>query len=60
MGARRRDANRPQEFTGVNEQLNALFKEPLTLNADGTITVPQKPGLGLELDEAAFKRATED
>ena len=26
-----RDANRPQEFSGVNERLNSLFKEPLEL-----------------------------
>src|SRR6266542_4321801 len=51
-----RDANRPQEFSGINDTLNALFKEPLLLNADGTITVPTKPGLGLELDEEAFKK----
>jgi L-alanine-DL-glutamate epimerase-like enolase superfamily enzyme len=53
-----RDATRPQEFTGVNERLNALFKEPLQLK-DGHITVPMKPGLGLELDDAAFKKASE-
>jgi L-alanine-DL-glutamate epimerase-like enolase superfamily enzyme len=51
-----RDANRPQEFSGVNERLNGLFKEPLELR-DGYLTVPQKPGLGLELDEDAFRRA---
>jgi len=56
-----RDANRPQEFTGVNEQLNALFTEPLLFNKeDGTITVPTKPGLGLELDEKAFEKAVSD
>jgi L-alanine-DL-glutamate epimerase-like enolase superfamily enzyme len=53
-----RDATRPQEFTGVNEQLNSVFKEPL-VPADGLFTVPTKPGLGLELDEDAFRRATE-
>lgn len=51
-----RDANRPQEFTGVNEQLNSLFKEPLVFE-NGYITVPMKPGLGLELDETAFAKA---
>ena len=56
-----RDATRPQEYTGENEQLNALFKEPLRFNkADGTITVPTKPGLGLELDEKAFEKAVSD
>jgi L-alanine-DL-glutamate epimerase-like enolase superfamily enzyme len=55
--ARLRDANRPQEFSGVNERLNSLFKEPLGLK-DGYLTVPQKPGLGLELDEDAFRAAS--
>ncbi len=53
-----RDAHRPQEFTGVNERLNALFKEPLEFR-DGYITVPMRPGLGLELDEDAFRKAAE-
>jgi L-alanine-DL-glutamate epimerase-like enolase superfamily enzyme len=53
-----RDANRPQEYTGVNERLNSVFKEPL-VPQDGYLTVPTKPGLGLELDEDAFRRATE-
>jgi L-alanine-DL-glutamate epimerase-like enolase superfamily enzyme len=51
-----RDATRPQEFTGVNEKLNGLFKEPLEFK-DGHIAIPMKPGLGLELDEAPFHRA---
>ena len=56
-----RDATRPQEFSGVNEQLNALFQEPLRFNKeDGTIAVPTKPGLGLELDEKAFESAISD
>jgi L-alanine-DL-glutamate epimerase-like enolase superfamily enzyme len=44
------DANRPQEYTGQDPRLDALFKEPLIFE-DGYIHVPQKPGLGLELDE---------
>jgi L-alanine-DL-glutamate epimerase-like enolase superfamily enzyme len=53
-----RDATRPQEFTGVNERLNGLFKEPLEFK-DGYLTVPTRPGLGLELDQEAFKRAAQ-
>jgi len=44
------DANRPQEYTGQDPRLDALFKEPLIFE-DGYIHVPKKPGLGLELDE---------
>jgi L-alanine-DL-glutamate epimerase-like enolase superfamily enzyme len=53
-----RDATRPQEFTGVNERLNSVFKEPL-VPEKGYLTVPIKPGLGLELDADAFRAATE-
>ena len=53
-----RDAHRPQELTRVDQRLNALFKEPLVFE-DGHLTVPRRPGLGLELDEAAFARACE-
>jgi L-alanine-DL-glutamate epimerase-like enolase superfamily enzyme len=54
-----RGATRPQEFTRVNERLNALFKEPIVPDERGYLTVPMKPGLGLELDEDAFRRAVE-
>jgi hypothetical protein len=29
---------------------------PLTVNADGTLDVPQSPGLGLQLDEKLLRR----
>ena len=48
------DANRPQEYTGQDPRLDALFKEPLIFE-DGYIHVPQKPGLGLELDEEKLR-----
>jgi len=48
------DANRPQEYTGQDPRLDALFKEPLIFE-DGYIHVPQKPGLGLELDEKKLR-----
>lgn len=51
-----RDATRPQEFTGVDDRLNSVFREPLEFK-EGYITVPLRPGLGLELDEAALQRA---
>ncbi len=50
------NASRPQEYTGQNPRLDDLFREPL-LFQDGHITVPTKPGLGLEIDEAKLRAA---
>lgn len=33
-----------------------LLKEPLKLESDGTIRLPERPGLGLELDHTAIER----
>jgi L-alanine-DL-glutamate epimerase-like enolase superfamily enzyme len=33
-----------------------LLKEPLALEKDGTVKVPERPGLGIELDRAAVER----
>ncbi|HEX6442176.1 MAG TPA: mandelate racemase/muconate lactonizing enzyme family protein [Stellaceae bacterium] len=33
-----------------------LLKEPLRLEKDGTVKVPERPGLGIELDRAAVER----
>src|SRR6266851_2232165 len=33
-----------------------LLKEPLSLESDGTVKVPERPGLGIELDRAAVER----
>jgi L-alanine-DL-glutamate epimerase-like enolase superfamily enzyme len=49
------NATRPQEYTGQNPKLDELFKEPLIFQ-DGYIHVPQKPGLGLELDEKKLEK----
>ncbi|MBI1930519.1 mandelate racemase/muconate lactonizing enzyme family protein [Candidatus Poribacteria bacterium] len=48
-------ATRPQEYTGRNPQLDEIFTEPLVFE-DGYIVVPQKPGLGLEIDEERMKQ----
>jgi L-alanine-DL-glutamate epimerase-like enolase superfamily enzyme len=45
---------RPQEFTGQRPELDALFAEPL-LFEDGCIVLPDRPGLGLELNEAKLR-----
>jgi galactonate dehydratase len=31
------------------------FKDPFVLDADGCVAVPDKPGLGIELDEEGLK-----
>ena len=33
-----------------------LLQEPLRLEGDGTVKVPERPGLGIELDRAAIER----
>ena len=33
-----------------------LLKEPLKLESDGTVKVPERPGLGIELDRAVIER----
>jgi L-alanine-DL-glutamate epimerase-like enolase superfamily enzyme len=33
-----------------------LLKEPLQLETDGTVKLPERPGLGIELDRAAVER----
>jgi L-alanine-DL-glutamate epimerase-like enolase superfamily enzyme len=37
-----------------------LLKEPLCLESDGTVRVPERPGLGIELDRAAVDRYRTD
>jgi L-alanine-DL-glutamate epimerase-like enolase superfamily enzyme len=38
------------------ERRDFIQKEKLAVNADGYLVVPEKPGLGIELDEEALKR----
>ena len=38
------------------ERRDFMLAEPVTVNADGEIEVPRKPGLGIELDEGAIAR----
>ena len=37
-------------------ELRGVRQEPLQLDTDGRLVLPYKPGLGLELDEAALAR----
>lgn len=48
------NCNRPQEYTGRRAELDGLFAEPLVFE-NGQITIPDRPGLGLELDEAKLE-----
>jgi L-alanine-DL-glutamate epimerase-like enolase superfamily enzyme len=41
---------------GANEVRDAMFINPPRPGADGLIPVPQGPGLGIEIDEAAMRR----
>jgi D-arabinonate dehydratase/D-galactarolactone cycloisomerase len=50
------NSSRPHEYTGPRPDLDGLFKDPWEFK-DGTVTVPDRPGLGLTVDEAALKRA---
>src|SRR3954449_1820600 len=39
-----------------NAVRDELLKEPLKLESDGTVRLPERPGLGIELDRAAVER----
>jgi len=39
-----------------NPMLREIIANPLTLDPDGTIAVPNGAGLGIEIDEAAVQR----
>jgi L-alanine-DL-glutamate epimerase-like enolase superfamily enzyme len=39
-----------------NPMLRAITRNPVVMDKQGTIGVPQGPGLGIEIDEAAVKR----
>ena len=43
-------SNRPHEFSGERPELNELFEEPVLLK-DGHMQIPDRPGLGLTLNE---------
>ena len=52
------NASYPQEFTGERPELSRLFKNKLSFE-QGTLRVPEDPGLGLEPDLAALEAAAE-
>jgi L-alanine-DL-glutamate epimerase-like enolase superfamily enzyme len=46
-----------EEFTGPAEHIAKLFKEPI-IPVDGRVTLPDRPGFGLELDPDAVRAFT--
>ncbi len=48
-----------EEFTGPAEEISKLFKEPI-LPSNGSISIPERPGLGLEIDQDALKSMTDN
>ncbi|MCP4503795.1 MAG: mandelate racemase/muconate lactonizing enzyme family protein [Deltaproteobacteria bacterium] len=47
----------PHEPPGwVAEHRDALLREPIKVKANGTVSVPQEPGLGIDLDEKCLRR----
>jgi L-alanine-DL-glutamate epimerase-like enolase superfamily enzyme len=47
----------PYEPPGwVPEVRDAILEEPIAVRADGTVAVPQEPGLGLHIDPRALRR----
>ncbi len=56
-GARDHPLEYPYEPPGwVPEKRDGLLAEPIIADASGTIPVPDKPGLGVEIDEDQLKR----
>ncbi len=52
-------STRPHEFTGPRPEMDDLFDDPWEF-ADGQITIPDRPGLGLTINEKALAGATLD
>jgi L-alanine-DL-glutamate epimerase-like enolase superfamily enzyme len=48
-----------QEFTHYENTLFTELVEPVKLESDGSLAVPNAPGIGVELNEAAVKERLE-
>ena len=44
------------EYLTPSPYLDAIITEPFKVDAEGYLNVPDKPGLGVELDREALKR----
>jgi len=43
-------------FRNPNGLRDEMLKEPLAIDQDGMMRLPERPGLGIELDPAALAR----
>jgi L-alanine-DL-glutamate epimerase-like enolase superfamily enzyme len=48
------------EFIGGSPYVDGILAEPFTLDSDGNLTIPDKPGLGVEIDRDKLARYTPD
>ena len=48
------------EFIGGSPYVDGILAEPFTLDGDGDLTIPDKPGLGVEIDRDKLARYTPD
>ncbi len=48
------------EFIGGSPYVDGILAEPFVLDAEGELTVPDKPGLGVEIDRDKLARYTPD
>jgi L-alanine-DL-glutamate epimerase-like enolase superfamily enzyme len=48
------------EFIGGSPYVDGILREPFALDADGMLPIPDRPGLGVELDPEGVARYTPD
>ena len=48
------------EFIGGSAYVDGILTEPFVVDADGYLAIPQRPGLGVQLDRERLARVTPD
>jgi L-alanine-DL-glutamate epimerase-like enolase superfamily enzyme len=48
------------EFIGGSAYVDGILTEPFRLDAEGRLDIPQRPGLGVDLDRDRVARFTPD
>jgi D-galactarolactone cycloisomerase len=48
------------EFIGGSAYVDGILAEPFTLDVEGYLAIPEKPGLGVEIDREKLSRYTPD